>query len=178
MIRRYVRKLSILKDTAEASMSMLQATESPLIHDGSQNTLSTASLSFRNSTNTGSTLAGPNGSGQFLAVIISTGTGIARTLQLPSTTTQSYNCYGICQNKPAVGEAVDVGIFGITKMVAGSTTILAGTELGMSATAAGTVIPWVATGGKRLGVSLENVGTIGQVFTGSIYGFGQGGGST
>jgi hypothetical protein len=176
MIRRYVRKLSILKDTAEASMSMLQATESPLLHDGSQNTLSTASPSFRNSTNTGVVLSGPQGSGQFLAVVQST--GAARTLQLPSTVTQSYNCYGICQNKPAIGEAVDVGIFGISKMVAGSTTILAGTELGMSATAAGVVIPWVAGGGKRLGVSLENVGTIGQVFTGSIYGFGQGGGST
>ena len=55
------------------------ATESPMIHDGSQNTLSTAN-DFRNSTYTGSTLAGPSGSGQFLAVVQSTTAD--RTLQL------------------------------------------------------------------------------------------------
>jgi len=101
-------------------------TESPLIHDGSQNTLSTAS-DFRNSTNTGSTLAGPSGSGQFLAVVLST--TVDRTCALPATGGSSgLPIYGICQNKPRPGEAIDVGIFGISKAVAGA-TIVRGNEV-------------------------------------------------
>ena len=45
------------------------ATESPLIHDGGQCILG---FDARNSTYSGSTLAGPSGSGQYLAVLMST----------------------------------------------------------------------------------------------------------
>src|SRR5437899_9115853 len=57
-----------------------QATESPLIHDGSQMVLA-STLDARNSTQTGTTLNGPNGSGQFLVVVLST-VNTARTVTI------------------------------------------------------------------------------------------------
>src|SRR5260221_7262925 len=115
------------------------ATESPLIHDGGQNLLSTAS-DFRNSTVTGSTLAGPSGSGQFLAVVQST--TVDRTLALPATGGSSgVQIYGICQNKPRAGEVIDVGVFGVSKCVAGA-TIVRGQRVMTSSTLAGTLIPF------------------------------------
>jgi hypothetical protein len=146
-----------------------QATESPLIHDGGQSVLSTG-FDFRNSTITGSTLQGPNGSGQFLAVTFSTG----RTLQpMTSTmsnlsTTQAF--YGICQNKPRAGDAVDVGIFGITKAVSGSTAIAGGTLLQISATASGVLVPYTSTNGRPVALAIENATAVGQVFTAFIGG--------
>lgn len=153
----------------------LLATEGPLIHDGAQNTLSTAQ-DARNSTNTGTTLAGPNGSGQFLAVTLSTaGTSTGtRTVQIASTLAGANfgaagnQFYGILQNKPRGGEAADVGIFGISKMVAGSTAILPGTFLMMSSTNAGAMVPWVTGSGQKCGYSFENITAVGQVFTGMI----------
>lgn len=143
------------------------ATESPLIHDGSQNTLSTAN-DFRNSTQTGSTLSGPNGSGQYLAVIQSTTTD--RTLGLASSTgSTGLPIYGICQNKPRGGDAVDVGIFGVSKYVAGA-TITRGQNLMLSATAGGTLIPYSTTNTGNpvpIGVALESA-VVGQVATGVI----------
>lgn len=144
-----------------------QGTESPLIHDGSQNILSTA-FDFRNSTLTGSTLAGPNGSGQFLGVFVSA----ARTISLCSTTFLNLSTvsvfYGICQNKPRPGDAVDVGIFGVTKMVCGSTSITPGTALQMSSTNAGVVVPWAGGNGRPIGFAIEGSLTVGQVFAGFI----------
>ncbi len=153
------------------------ATESPMIHDGSQNTLSTAN-DFRNSTLTGSTLAGPNGSGQFLAVVQST--TVDRTLQLYSSTgSTGLPIYGICQNKPRAGDAVDVGIFGVMKYVAGA-TIVRGQQLMASATAGGTLIPYsTANSGnvQSVGVALESA-VVGQVATGAINAIGLIGRST
>ena len=148
---------------------MQQATESPLIHDGSQSVLSTGQ-DFRNSTLTGTTLAGPNGSGQYLAVLISTG----RTIS-PMTSTQanlsSANVvfYGICQNKPRAGDAVDVGIFGVSKVVSGSSAITAGQSLGISSTTSGVLIPWSTAGiGRPVGLAIENALSVGAVFTAFI----------
>lgn len=157
------------------------ATESPLIHDGSQMTLSTLQDS-RNSTITGTTLAGPNGSGQFLAVTCST-LGTSRTVSIASTLagaagSSGAQFYGILQNKCRGGEAADVGIFGVSKAVAGTTLITPFAPLQMSATAAGTLAPWAAGAGQKVGFSLESITGVGQVFTCAIYGFGAGPGST
>ena len=142
------------------------ATESPLLHDGGQNTLSTAS-DFRNSSVTGSTLAGPNGSGQFLAVQVST----ARTISLMSTGGSSgLGIYGICQNKPGPGVAVDVGFLGISKCVAGA-AITGGQALMASATLGGTLVPYstAVLSAWPCGVALETAAA-GQVFTANITG--------
>jgi hypothetical protein len=150
-----------------------QATESPLIHDGSQNTLSTAS-DARNSTNTGSTLAGPSGSGQYLCVVLSSAT--ARTVAIASSTSgasvTTAPFYGILQNKPRGGEAADIGIFGISKVVAGSTTIVPGSPI-MPSTAGGsslngTVNLW-ATGNPKIGFALEGPTAAGQVITAMVF---------
>ena len=93
------------------------ATEGPLIHDGSQTTAN-SNLSGPAATNpggTGSTLAGQNGSGQFLIVKL---VG-ARLVDL--VTANSDTVYGVLQNKPAAGQAADNGISGITKLMAGGT---------------------------------------------------------
>jgi len=138
-------------------------TEGPLIHDGSQCVLSTAN-DARNSTLTGSTLAGPSGSGQFLAVTIST----SRVVSLCSTTFQNLSSgtqfYGILQNKPRGGEAADVGIFGLTKAVAGSSAITGGGALQTSSTSAGTLVPWAQGNGRPCAMAVESAGTVGQVF--------------
>lgn len=144
------------------------ATESPLLHDGGQNTLSTAS-DFRNSTNTGSTLAGPSGSGQFLAVVMST--VVDRTCLLPSTAgSTGLGIYGICQNKPRGGEAIDVGFLGISKCVAGA-AVTRGVNLMASATSAGTLVAFstAVANAQSCGVALESAAT-GQVFSANIFG--------
>jgi hypothetical protein len=144
------------------------ATESPLLHDGGQNLLSTAA-DFRNSTLTGTTLAGPNGSGQFLAVINST--TVDRTCILTSTVGSSgLGIYGICQNKPRGGEAIDVGFLGVSKCVAGL-AIVRGQTLMASATAAGTLVPYstAVLAAWPCGVALESA-ALGQVFTANING--------
>jgi len=144
------------------------ATESPLIHDGSQNVLSTA-VDFRNSTLTGTTLAGPNGSGQFLLVTISTGRTITAFTSTMLNSSASV-VYGVCQNKPRPGDAVDVGIFGITKVVAGSTTIVGGSLLGASSTTSGVVTLYTGGNGRPVGLAIENAASIGAVFTAFIGG--------
>ncbi len=153
-----------------------QATESPLIHDGSQTVLSTAQ-DARNSTITGTTQAGPSGSGQYLCVVLST----ARTVSIASSTagasfgTQPF--YGVLQNKPRPTDAADVGIFGISKLVAGSTGILPGSVLMMStaggSTLNGTANIWASGSGPRIGMSLEAITSVGQVFTAMVFNAGQ-----
>jgi hypothetical protein len=176
--RGFVRRA---KTNGSQPCQMQQATESPLIHDGSQMTLSTLQ-DARNSTLTGTTLAGPSGSGQFLALTFST-LDTARTVTIASTLaaaagSSAATFYGILQNKPRGGEAADVGIFGISKAVAGTTTVTAGIQLAMSATSAGTLVPYTTGSNVRVGMALESVTGVGQVFTMALYGFGQGGGST
>lgn len=149
------------------------ATETPLLHDGSQCVLST-SFDARRSSLTGSTLNGPNGSAQFYPVFLSTG----RTVSLVSTTFQNMSTatpvYGILQNTPQGGIAADVGIYGVTKMIGGSSSIVGGGLLQTSSTSAGQVTPYVGGNGRAFAMALENCTAIGSVFTAFMYGAGFG----
>lgn len=145
------------------------ATESPLLHDGSQ---TVAGADFRNSTYSGSTRLGPSGSGQFAAVRLST---VADRTVLGCTVT-GQSIYGILQNKPNVGEAADIGIFGVSKAVCGTTTVTAGSKV--QADSSGNMVAYSSAAGVvACGVALETPQSVGQVFTMAIFGFGQGGGS-
>lgn len=140
------------------------ATETPLIHDGAQ---TVAGQDFRNSTLSGSTRLGPSGSGQFLAVRLST--TVDRTVNL--TTADGANPYGILQNKPSTGVAADVGIFGVTKAIGGSTLIVPGMDL--MASSSGALIPFSAGANiVRCARALEAAPTFGQLFTAFFYGVG------
>ena len=145
------------------------ATESPLIHDGSQ---TISGFDARNSAQSSTVRMGPSGSGQFLAVRLST---TADRTTLLSTVTGA-QIYGILQNKPSTGIAADIGIFGITKAVGGSTF---GSGVDLMADTSGCLIPYTTTttNQDRVGRSHETVSAVGQVFTAALYGFGQGGGA-
>lgn len=131
------------------------ATEAPLIHDGSQ------TVAAANYFNPASALAGPGGSGQFLGVNISA----SRTTAVQ--TTVGGQIYGVLQNTPNINEASDVGIHGITKMVAGA-SITAGAELMVDAS--GRFITWVAGSGYfKVGMALETTSAANNVFSGLIY---------
>lgn len=130
------------------------ATESPLIHDGSQ---TTAAANYTN----GQSLAGPGGSGQFLAVYISA----SRVVSLVATA--GVAMYGVLQNTPNTGEAADVGILGVGKMTAGA-AITAGADV--MTDSSGRFVPWTSSSGYvKVGRALETVTALGQVFTGLIY---------
>lgn len=143
------------------------AVQSPLIEVG----YCISNFDARNSSITGTTLSGPNGSGQFLAVQLSTTT--AFTVQLASTAASGGTIFGILQNKPSTGIAADVGVYGVSKAVAGLGTIVAGQELEASSTALGTLIPFSSAAGVyAVGRSLEAAASVGAVFTAWIYGNG------
>lgn len=130
------------------------ATETVLIHDGSQ---TTAAANYGNS----QSLDGNNGSGQFLAVYISA----SRVVTLVAS--QGIRIYGILQNKPALGAAADVGVLGVTKAVAGG-TISAGVPL--MTDSAGRLIAWVSGSDYyQVGYSIESA-VVSQVFTCYIFG--------
>lgn len=132
------------------------ASESPLLHDGAQ---TVAAANYGNLAG----LAGPGGSGQFLAVLLSAAAD--RTSALVAAA--GAQAYGILQNKPALGEVADVGIYGITKAVAGA-TITRGSYL-MTDTS-GRLVAWVAGSGyAQLGVAIESA-VVGQIFTAYIQG--------
>jgi len=145
--------------------------ESPLLHDG-WTAVSTADL--RNSTLSGTTHVGVNGSGQFLAVRLSTvNAGVAYL-----TTSSTVSGYGILQNKPGVGEVCDIGFLGISNAIAGTTTITAGGEV--MPDSSGAMTPYTSAAGQiRFGKQVGAVvpTAVGQMFSVAIYGFGQGGGS-
>jgi hypothetical protein len=131
------------------------ATEGPLLKDGAQ------CVAAANYWNPASALDGPNGSGQFLAVYVSA----ARTVA--AVATEGVAMYGILQNTPALGQAADVAIVGVSKMVAGA-AITAGAELMTDAN--GRLIAWV--GGSdyvKVGRALEAAGAANDIFTGIIY---------
>lgn len=107
------------------------ASESPLIHDGAQ------TVAAANYSNTQS-LAGQSGSGQWLAVALSSAAN--RTSVLASV--QGQQIYGVLQNKPIAGEVADVGIFGVTKAMVGSAGATRGHTLMVDATGAFT--DWTA----------------------------------
>lgn len=118
------------------------ATESPLIHDGSQTTAA-ADLSAK----------------QFYCVKLTT-TG--RAVNLASTGGEQV--YGVLQNKPTSGQAADVGILGISKAIAGN-TVTAADQL-MTDTS-GRLITATSTN-HRVAVALEAATATGQIITVAI----------
>lgn len=150
------------------------ANESPLLHDGAQCVLG---FDARNSTYSGTTLSGPSGSGQYLAVRLSTTAD--RTVLLASTVAGGVQAYGILQNKGSTGQVADVGIFGISKGVCGATAnITGGVMVAVTTSSAGTLIAYSsATTVYPIGMALETPSAAGAVFTVALYGFGRGGGN-
>lgn len=139
--------------------------ESPLIHDGAQCILG---FDARNSTFTGTTLPGPSGSGQFLAVALGS---TNRSLALAITSTR---IYGILQNKGSTGQVADVGIFGISKAVCATTAAISASGTQLMCSTVGTMIAYSsASGAVPVGVNITSAAA-GEVFTMALYGFGQG----
>lgn len=132
------------------------AIDTPLLHDGTQMTAAA------NYYNPASPLAGPGGSAQFLGVFISASRVV--TIQ----TTGGGQIYGVLQNTPtALNDAADIGILGITKMVAGA-SITAGAELMMDSSAR--FITWTAGAANfKVGMALETIAAANGIFTGLIY---------
>jgi hypothetical protein len=128
------------------------AVEGVMVRDGN----SVAGADFSNT----AALAGPNGSGQFLAVKQSLVADRTVLLQVAAGTGE---VYGILQNKPRLGEAADVCISGISKAVYGG-TVAAGDNLMtdtsgrlITATTGGT--KWVVAKAIVAGV-LGDIGTV------------------
>ncbi len=139
------------------------ATENNLIHDGTL----LAGADFRNSTYSGSTKLGPSGSYQYLAVRLST---VADRTVL-GTTVDGQPIYGILQNKPASGDAADVGIYGTSKVVSGSTAIGAGMLLEVGSS--GCMIPYSSAAGvAAAGRSIEVATAVGAIFSAVLFGSG------
>ncbi len=131
------------------------AVDTPLIRDGSLHT------AFANYFNPAVALAGPGGTGQFLAVMFQA----SRVLQVQ--TTANGQMYGVLQNTPMATEACDVGLYGISKAVAGA-AITFGQELMIDAS--GRFIPWVfAATTWKVGMAMETTSALGNVFSMLIY---------
>lgn len=128
------------------------ATESPLIHDGSQ------CIATANYYNPAVPLLGAGGSAQFLAVSLSA----ARTLQI--TPNQTTLVYGILQNTPMATEAADVGIAGISKAVAGAAITFGLPLMCGTGGTLGQLIPWV-TSAYKVAIAIEPAAAQGVVFT-------------
>jgi hypothetical protein len=149
------------------------ATESPLVHDGAQ-----CILGFNannNSTTVGSTaLLGPSGSGQFLAVRLSTTAD--RTVLLASTATSGVRIYGVLQNKGSTGQVADVGLYGVSKVICGATAnITGGVQLSVTSTAPGSMIAYSSAAQTMpVAIALETPSAVGAVFSALIYGAGAG----
>jgi hypothetical protein len=128
------------------------ATEGFLLHDGTQ-TIAAANYGNNQS------LAGPGGSGQFLGAVLSQSAD--RTSVLASVAGQQI--YGVIQNKPATGDAVDVALFGVTKAVAAAAGVTRGKP--QMVTATGAFTDWTAGSGyAQVGYALESA-TNGQIFS-------------
>jgi hypothetical protein len=115
-------------------------TEAPLQKDGAQ------CIAAANYWNPTTALYGPLGSGQYLIVFLSG----SRTVSLQ--TTQGALSYGVLQNAPAAGQAADVAIGGITKVVVGA-AVTAGAEL--MADTNGRAITQTSTN-RKVGMALES----------------------
>lgn len=119
-----------------------------------------ASFDGRNSTYTGTTHFGPNGSAQFLAVKMSSTADLTVSLKASSTE----RGVGVLQNKPTTGIAADVRFIGVTKAIAGTTTITNGMAVIFGSS--GVALPFsTASGGFAEGQALEAPATAGQVFS-------------
>lgn len=142
------------------------ANESPLLHWG----WGISGFDARNSSITGTTRAGPSGSGQFLAVQLSTTVGL--TVNIYGSTASGAKIMGILQNKPSTGIAADVGYAGFTKAVAGA-AIDPGQELMASSTAAGTLVAFSSGAGVySVGRNVGAAAAVGEVFSAYLYGTG------
>lgn len=115
------------------------ATEGPLIHDGSQ---TTAAADYS------------AGTQQYCAVSLSA----ARKVTL---TTAGAASYGILQNKPASGQAADVGLIGVSKGQSGASFAAA---VPLMATTGGQLIAWT-TGNYIVAYSLEAATAANQLVT-------------
>lgn len=125
------------------------AVEGVMVRDG--NSVAGADMS-----NTAA-LAGPGGSGQFLAVKQSTAAD--RTVLMAGANTAF--AYGILQNKPKSGEAADVCISGISKAVYGG-TVTAGDWL---TTDSSSRLITTTTGGQFAMAKAISAGVVGDVQT-------------
>lgn len=128
-------------------------TEAPLMKDGAQ------CVAAANYWNPASALYGPQGSGQFLLVFLSG----PRTVTLQ--TTQGALCYGVLQNAPTLGQAADVAISGITKVVVGA-AVTAGQEL--MADTNGRAITQTSTN-RKVGMALESAAGANAIISMLIY---------
>lgn len=143
------------------------ANEAILLRDG----FALSSGDYRNSTNSGTTHSGPNGSAQYQAVRLSTTAAADHTVGL--TTVNGQQVYGILQNKPGVGDAADVAVFGISKAVAGATSVVTGVKL--MADSSGCLIAYASAAGvTSCGMALTTPAAAGEVFTAYIWGAGPG----
>lgn len=133
------------------------AVDNVLIRDGTMHT------AFANFYNPAVALAGPGGSGQFLAVTFQA----SRVLQIASSPTAIPPVYGVLQNTPLATEACDVGIYGITKAVAGA-AITFGAELMVDSS--GRFVTWVAGAANfKVGQAMETTSAANNVFSMLIY---------
>lgn len=124
------------------------STEAPFL----SHTQCTASVDL---SSTGSSLAGPNGTGQFLCVKLSG----SRTVTVCAANTDIV--HGILQNDPKSGQAANVAIAGVSKAVAGA-AITAGA--GLMSDTSGRVITWTTAGTNPvLGQAIETATGAGQV---------------
>ncbi len=130
------------------------ALESPLLHDGGQCTSSVnadkTTAAYYGINSSGVVPGAASGSGQYLFVTISGGRTVA-----PNGSAGG-QCYGILQNAPKTGQAADVGILGISKVVTGSGGVTAGSPIASDAN--GCAVVWASGGGKaQMGWALETV---------------------
>ena len=128
------------------------AVESTLI----KHTLCTAAANYSST----ASLAGPNGSGQYLCVKY-TGTGVAPTATVCSVNTDIV--VGILQNDPASGAVCDIAVAGISKAVAGASITLGA---GLMADTSGRVITATTAGTNPvLGWALNQATATNQIIS-------------
>lgn len=123
------------------------ATEAPFL----AHTQCTASVNMSSTAG----LAGPNGTGQFLAVIMSG----SRTVSPAGASAQ---IAGILQNDPAVGQAANIAFSGVTKAVAGA-AITAGASL--QTDASGRVITATVGTNPAIGYAIESASGANAIVT-------------
>lgn len=137
------------------------AVEAPLLHIGYLQSTG----DYRNSTLSGTTHTGPNGSPQYQFVKVSTVGDLAVQL----CTAAGQVTLGVLQNKPGVGDAADVGYGGISKVVCGTTTVLAGGKI-MTDSSGCAVAYSSAAGVASAGIAVMTPQSVGEVFSAFIFG--------
>ena len=130
------------------------ALESPLIHDGSQTTSAVnadkTTAAYYGINTAGVVPGAASGSGQFLFVTIS------GSRQVTPAGTAGVQVYGVLQNAPKSGQAADVGMLGITKVVTGSGGVTAGGIVMTDAN--GRAVAWTAGSSyAQAGIAIETV---------------------